>query len=612
MERESFEDSEVAAFLREHFISIKVDREERPDVDALYMSAVQAMSGSGGWPMSVFLTPELKPFYAGTYFPPRPAHGRPSFRQLLERIHELWMTDRLAIVESAEHLLDALQPERAKRDTDELSKELLDACYHYFEHAFDPQEGGFGGAPKFPRPVQFDFLFHYYSLYRQERAKEMALFTLRKMALGGMNDHLGGGFHRYSVDRYWRISHFEKMLYDQAQLVESYLDAWQITADPFFAAVVQDTLGYTLRDLRHSDGAFYCAEDADSEGVEGKFYAWTVEEVRAILGSDAEGFIEQYGLTEDGNFEHGTNVLYLKKLTDPNISDSFAAARRKLLTERETRIRPHLDDKILASWNGLMIGAMARAGDLLDNLAWTQAASTAAEFIWTRLRPNGRLLHRWRDADGASPAEARFDAYLDDYAFLIKGFLELYEAVLDVRWLQRAIELQSEMDAALYDDNEGAYYMSRATPDILVRSKSDYDGAEPSGNSVAAHNLFRLASLTEKAEYRAQAERLVQYGVSKVAKFPYAMPEMMAAAHWMLASPMQIVFAGKEIFDLKTVANAQYTPLSVQMLASQSLGTFASTLPAIDGKPTAYLCHDFRCEWPTTEPTVLATQLAER
>ena len=604
MERESFEDPEIAVYLREHFVSIKVDREERPDVDATYMAAVQAMSGSGGWPMTVFLTPDLKPFFAGTYFPPRPAHGRASFRQLLERIDELWSTDRESLMDSAEHLLQAILPENVVEPEAAITRALLDKTYQHFEQAFDPAEGGFGGAPKFPRPVQYDFLFHYFASYGIDKARDMALFTLRKMALGGMNDHLGGGFHRYSVDRYWRVSHFEKMLYDQAQLVESYLDAYQITGDPLFRSVVKDTIEYVLRDLRHPDGAFYCAEDADSEGEEGKFYAWSVAEVRQILAAEADAFVAYYGLTEAGNFEHATNVLHVAEQSGAN-EKLFVDARRKLMEVRSQRIRPHLDDKVLTSWNGLMIGAISRAADVLDNLEWANAARNAAEFIWSRVRPNGKLLHRWREDD------ARFNAYLDDYAFLIKGFLELYEATFQIQWIARAIELQEELDQELFDDADGAYFMSRQSQDILVRSKSDYDGAEPSGNSVAALNLFRLAQFTGDERYRERAERVVRYGVSKVGKYPYAMPEMMAAAHWMLVPPTQVVLAGIEISDLKAVANKGYLPLAVQIHASTSKAEFAKTLQPVNGKAAAYVCHDFRCELPVTEPEALALLLKQ-
>ena len=623
MERESFEDEATAQVLNKYFISIKVDREERPDVDSIYMSALQAMSGAGGWPMSVFLTPDLKPFFAGTYFPPKPMYGRPSFVQLLERIHELWTTERASIIESGDHVADALkaapneQPENV-----EISQQILDDTYDHFERTFDSEEGGFGGAPKFPRPVQFDFLFHYDASRAwklaphavADKARDMALFTLRKMALGGMHDHLSGGFHRYSVDRFWRVSHFEKMLYDQAQLVQSYLDGWQITHDPFFSDVARDIIEYVLRDMTHSEGGFFSAEDADSEGEEGKFYVWTAKEVRNLLGSGAEIFNYYYGLTESGNFEHGKNVLHVTHnleetsskfgLDENALSQLLTRSRRKLLEERAKRIRPLRDDKILTSWNGLMIGAMARAGDILKEERYINAAARGAEFIWTKLRPNGKLLHRWRDG------EARFDAYLESYAFFIKGLLELYEATFDVRWLERAIELQNEQDRELYDDKAGGYFMNREAPDILVCTKTDYDGAEPSGNSIAVLNLFRLAQFTGESQYREKAEQTLKLFARKVAKYPYAMPEMMSAAFWMIEPPMQIVLAGENISALNDEINVCYLPLSVKMRALQSIGEFAKSLSAKEGQATAYVCRDFKCELPVNDSSDLKRVLS--
>jgi len=404
MERESFESESVAELLNANFISIKVDREERPDVDAVYMSALQGMTGSGGWPMSLFLAPDLKPFFAGTYFPPVPAHGRPSFTQLIERIHELWTTERETLLESAAGITRALQnPKNNDRSPSPNLQNVIETTFQYFQQSFDPAEGGFGGAPKFPRPVQFDFLFNYFAASGDTQARDMALFTLRKMALGGMHDHIGGGFHRYSVDRYWRISHFEKMLYDQAQLVHSYLDAWQVTHDPFFRDVVSDILEYILRAMTHPEGAFFSAEDADSEGEEGKFYVWTLAQIEEALGPDAGNFANYYGITRGGNFEHGNNVLYVTELSHP-AHKSFAALREKLFAIRKKRIRPLPDDKILTSWNGLMIGAIARAGDILNEPRYINAATNAGQFIWQNLRQGSNLLHRWRDG------EARFDA----------------------------------------------------------------------------------------------------------------------------------------------------------------------------------------------------------
>jgi uncharacterized protein len=618
MERESFEDEAVANLLNANFISIKVDREERPDVDGIYMSALQAMTGAGGWPMSIFLTPELKPFFAGTYFPPKPAYGRPSFTQLLERIHELWMTERDSVLESGEHIVSALQSQTINGESSNSQLDItnvINETYRYFERSFDQEQGGFGGAPKFPRPVQFDFLFHYYASYGRKEARDMSLFTLRKMADGGIRDHLGGGFHRYSVDRIWRVSHFEKMLYDQAQLAESYLDAWQLTQDTFYSAVTRDILDYVLRDMTHPAGGFFSAEDADSEGEEGKFYAWSATEIESTLGADSEPFAFYYGITHEGNFEHGKNVLHVTHSFEETASrfgmdainlDALLGRSKKILfEEREKRIRPLRDDKVLTSWNGLMIGAMARGGDLLGEKRYIEAAKNAAEFIWTNLRPSGKLLHRWREG------EARFDAYLESYAFFIKGLLELYEATFEVVWLERAIELQREQDSELYDDSSSGYFTNREALDLLMRTKSDYDGAEPSGNSIATLNLFRLAQFTENSDYRERAERTLKLFAAKVEKYPYAMPELISAAFWTIKPPMQIVFAGEELKVLKAEANTFYLPLGVKMLASQSIGEFAKILDAKDGQATAYICRNFKCELPVSDPSSLSKILQD-
>ncbi|HET6510897.1 MAG TPA: thioredoxin domain-containing protein, partial [Candidatus Kapabacteria bacterium] len=448
MERESFEDDTVAAYLREHFISIKVDREERPDVDAIYMAAVQAMSGQGGWPMTVFLTPDLDPFFGSTYFPPEPKFGRPSFLQLIQKISEMWTNDHASLIESSKALTDAIKGgDKTGAGQELLSKDVVDHCYTYFDRSYDPHEGVWGNAPKFPRPVQFEFLFNYYFNYKVERAKEMALFTLRKMANGGMRDQLAGGFHRYSVDMYWRVPHFEKMLYDNAQLAHAYVDAYQISKDQFFADVASDTIDYVLRDMTSPEGAFYSAEDADSEGEEGTFYVWTSQEIRDMLDPfDAKLALYYYGFAPQGNFEHGKNVLHVShtiaeaasafEVSEDEIRASLTRARKILHEARAKRQRPHLDDKILTSWNGLMIGAMARTGAVLNKPEYVSAAVTAGDAIWDKLRKPGELLHRYRDG------EAKYPGYLETYAFYIRGLLDLYGATLDTKWLLRAVELQ--------------------------------------------------------------------------------------------------------------------------------------------------------------------------
>ncbi len=611
MERESFESEAVAEVLNRYFISVKVDREERPDIDQVYMTFLQAIAGSGGWPMSLFLTPDRKPFFAGTYFPPHSAHGRPGFLQLLERIHDVWTNDRDSLIESSDHIMEVLAERTVSQETATDIQTAMDSTYQYFQQSFDRTEGGFGGAPKFPRPVQFNFLFHYYKSSGNEMARDMALITLRKIASGGMRDQLGGGFHRYSVDRFWRVSHFEKMLYDQAQLVESYLDAWQIAHDEFYRDAARSAIEYVLRDMTHQQGGFFSAEDADSEGEEGKFYTWTLDEFKNELGKDdAEISAYHYGVTLEGNFEHGKNVLFLARSLD-DTAERFLASRaeieervsissNKLMTARSRRIRPMLDDKILTSWNGSMIAALARAGDIFEDSRYLEAARKAAHFIWNSLRvEDSPLKHRWREG------EARFDAQLDDYSFLIKGFLALYQATFDRVWLERALLLQTEQDAALFDEKEGAYFDARASRDLLLRTKNEYDGAEPAGNTIAADNLFRLAIFTENSKYSAQAERILTYFLGRIGRYPFAMPGLMAAAFWHVKTPIQIVLSGTEIQDFNRAINERYLPLSVKMLASSTIAPFARSLPTIQSKAAAYVCQNFACELPVTDRDAL-------
>ncbi len=622
MEHESFENETIAAFLNENFVSIKLDREERPDVDAVYMTATQAMTGAGGWPMSVMLTPDLKPFFCGTYFPPVPAYGRPSFKQLLERIRELWDTKRDDLVKSSEALTDAIKQEGAETRKGEISQLLLDRCFNYFEQAFDEREGGFGGAPKFPRPVQFDFLFNYYHLTGKDRAAQMALFTLEKMSRGGIYDHLGGGFHRYTVDALWRVSHFEKMLYDQAQLVHSFLDAYQLTGKERYARVVRETCDFVLRELRHPDGGFYSALDADSEGEEGTFYIWTELEINDVLGLDAELFNYHYGIVKEGNWEDEKNVVYeatnMKKTGEQfSLSSDLAKERltqlkSKLFEVRAKRIRPHRDEKVLASWNGLMIGAMARAGDVLDSDEYLFASQRAAEFIINELwkKPGKKLLHRWRDG------EARFDAMLDSYAFLIKGLIELYEATLESRWLEHAVSLQREQDAALFDTERGSYFTSRETSDVIVRTKNAYDGAEPSGNSVSVWNLLKLHAMTGDVAFQEHARKTLEYFSGTLEKYPYALPEMLAAAVAEVQLPTEIVFVGdivqKEYQVMRRKLATKYIPQKTMLHATATAASdFAKTLQPKEGKATVYFCSGGACELPITGASVLEERLVQ-
>lgn len=623
MERESFENEAIAKYLGEHFISIKVDREERPDVDAIYMSATQAMTGSGGWPMTCFLTPELKPFFCGTYFPPVPSHGRPSFGQLLERIVELWQTRRDDIVGSADELTKAIHEMRLEAPTSASLELAVESCLDYFKRSFDEREGGFGGAPKFPRPVQFEFLFQHYATSGDLDARNMALFTLKKMAMGGMNDQIAGGFHRYSVDGRWFAPHFEKMLYDQAQLLDSYLDAYQITKDEFYADVARSIADFVLSDMTHPAGAFYSALDADSEGVEGKYYVWTLDEIERIVGKvDAELFAMRFGVTSIGNWENGENILY-RAATTPDVAKQFgietaevrkrlAASARMLLAERKKRIPPHLDDKILTSWNGLMIGALARAADVLHDALYLQAAERAAEFIWSELFENvgGQLLHRWREG------EARFEGYLESYAYLIKGYLRLYEHSFDSKWLDRTITLQQQQDAVFFDAKLGGYFSSREQSDLILRTKNDYDGAEPSGNSVAVENLYRLFTITAKAEYRERAELTIAAFSGRLAQYPYTMPSLLAAATWQLRPAAEIVVSGSlsttAYRATRSMLATYYLPHTVMMYATaenKHLADFAQNLAGNDGTFTIYYCHRQVCELPVHSAVELESLL---
>jgi hypothetical protein len=612
MEHESFENDSIAAYLNEHFVSIKLDREERPDIDAIYMTATQAMTGSGGWPMTIIMTPELKPFFCGTYFPPVPSHGRPSFKQLLERIRELWDTKRDELLQSADGLTKAISEQDAAKTSGSLSPTVFDSCFSYFERTFDAVWGGFGGAPKFPRPVQYDFLFAYSELNRSAPSREMALHTLDRMALGGLFDQVGGGFHRYSVDKLWLVSHFEKMLYDQAQLVQSFLDAYQMTGDEFYADIVRRTCDFVLAELTSPEGGFYSALDADSEGAEGTYYIWTKAEIEEALGKErAEIFCYFSEITEEGNWEHGKNIVFFARSpedvakhfgktleeTDGMISDSLKA----LFLKRSDRIRPHLDDKILASWNGLMIGAMARAGDILSMPRFTESAEEAAEFIWKKLFEEnaGKLLHRYRDG------EARFDATLDTYAFLIKGYLDLYEATLDSIWLSRAITLQEQQDAHLFDTANGGYFTSRDAKDIIIRTKNMYDGAEPSGNSISVLNLIRLFTITGNEELKTKAEQTIALFASQLEKYPYTMPAMITAALWMENPPREYVFAGdpegEEYAEMRRAISKTYEPRKVIYSANAAeANEFSRTLTAKNGNLTLYRCKHGACDLPIT------------
>src|SRR5438309_2365455 len=651
MAHESFENEEIAAQMNRDFVNIKVDREERPDVDRVYMTFVQATTGGGGWPMSVWLTPDLKPFVGGTYFPPEDRYGQPAFKKVLERIAAAWKQDHEKIAEQGSKIVDALresqsaQPEAAKVDIG-----VFEKAYQQLDRSFDPREGGFRTAPKFPRPVSLNFLTRFYARDPKsengKHALEMDLVTLRKMAAGGMHDHLGGGFHRYSVDRYWHVPHFEKMLYDQAQLASAYLDALQITQDRQYADVARDILDYVARDMTSKDGGFFSAEDADSlfeqgkpEHGEGAFYVWTEKQIDAALGDDSTQFKFHYGVQAHGNAPegsdpqgefHGKNILIERhpvaetakqfKKTEDEVRQSLGRGREKLLSLRNKRPRPHLDDKIITAWNGLMISAYARAAQVLDEPRYLESATRAVRFLRTSLYDEkSKLLFRnYREG------RSQIEGFADDYAFGIQGLLDLYEASFDVEWLKFAVQLQETQDRLFFDDKIGGYFStSGKDASVVLRMKDDNDSAEPAASSVAALNLLRLAQIRDKKQWEEHAEKTVNAFQPTLSRFPSAMPQMLVALDFSSSKPRQIVIAGKkdapETRALLTEVHRHFLPKTILLLADGAegqkyLGEKLEAIQAmsmIDGKSAAYVCENFTCKAPVTDSNQLAALLAQ-
>jgi uncharacterized protein YyaL (SSP411 family) len=633
MAHESFENTEIAALMNKHFINVKIDREERPDVDRLYMAYVQGLTGSGGWPMSVWLTPDLKPFFGGTYFPPENRHGRAGFPSVLLQLNQLWEHSREKIEQEATRSLAALQASarsEAMALTD--SKAPLARAAEYFQHIYDEEWGGFGSAPKFPRPSVLYFLL------RQSMAGtpdcdsgllRMVLGTLEHMAAGGIHDHLGGGFHRYSVDRKWHVPHFEKMLYDQAQLAMAYLEAWQITGEKSQSDVVHDILGYVEREMTAPEGGFYSAEDADSllehgstDHAEGAFFVWTKEEIESVLGPVAAAlFCNHYGVLPEGNVDpssdpyrelSGKNVLMINEehgIISESDRKSLEQSKKILMEVRSCRPRPHLDDKILCAWNGLMITAFARAGAVLDSVEYLNTAVKAAEFIKTQLTDpaTGELRRSWRQ--GAVLERG----FAEDYAFLIQGLLDLYEATFSIQWLQWGTQLQALMDRLFWDEEGGGYYSSaEGDPHLLVRLKEDYDGAEPSANSVASLNLLRLSRMIGDSAAVKKAERIFALSTRTLEGMPAAVPQLLVALRYSRSSGRQIVIAGNlKDSDTKALVRAArkgFHPDQVILLADGAVGQawLGERIPSIDGmkpidgKSALYRCENFTCAAPVT------------
>ena len=639
MEHESFENETVAAVMNRYFVNIKVDREERPDVDRIYMAFVQATTGQGGWPLSAWLTPELKPFIGGTYFPPEDRQGRPGFSTVLQEIAGVWERENSRVLEHGRKVVESLyaKEKRGPADGGTLKVEWAEKGCQRVMSTFDEKNGGFGGAPKFPRPALMNFLFRTgmrLGLHHETggRAVEMALVTLRKMADGGMYDHVGGGFHRYSVDESWHVPHFEKMLYDQAQLAISYTEAWQIAHEPCFEKKARGILNYVMRDLRHPEGGFYSAEDADSlpsaredKKLEGAFYVWAAAELKELLGEEMfRLFAACYGVEKEGNCAAcsdphgeltGRNVLKRSKsdeelatLTGLKVVEVTAGLERALQilqNRRADRPRPHLDDKILTAWNGLMISAFARASIVWDEKSWLDCAQSAAEFVKKHLKVEGtadELLRSWRTGGG------KISGYAADYAFLIQGLLDLYEAGADMDWLQWAVQLQKRQDVLFRDAEAGDYFVTRGDdPHLIVRMKEDYDGAEPSADAVTASNLLRLSVLAGCGDYYKQANGVLAAFEGRMQTQAMAVPQMLAGLELYLSKPVQVLLLGNpvEARNFAVALRQKFRPALSILYASRKsdLEWLAVRMPYLkgldfDGRASARLCRDNVCQLP--------------
>jgi uncharacterized protein len=595
MEHESFEDEDVAAVMNERFVCIKVDREERPDVDAIYMDAVQAMTGSGGWPLNAFLTPDGVPFYAGTYFPPVPRHGLPSWRQVLEAVADAWRTQRDEIGEASRRILPRLQGAAALEAPDaELDPRSLDQAVAALRRNYDAENGGWGGAPKFPAASVIEFL-----LARGER--EMALHTLRRMAAGGIYDQVGGGFARYSVDARWLVPHFEKMLYDNALLARAYLHAHLVTGEPLFRRVCEGTLDWALRELRQDEAGFASSLDADSEGEEGRFYVWTPDEVRAALGDElGAAAIAHFGVTDAGNFE-GRNIL-VRATPDP---ERIGEIKAGLLAARERRVRPGLDDKRLTSWNALMLAALADAGAVLERADYLAASVACAEFLTQTMRdPEGRLLRTY------NRGQAKLRAYLEDHAYLLEALLTLYEATFDPRWFQAARELADMLLERFHDRERGGFWSTASDHETLIARRKDLEDAPiPSGASAAAFGLERLARLTGETRYEDAALSQLRLLHTVAPQHPGAFGHLLRGLDFQLAAVQEVALAGEDVAPLARVVREALRPHIVVAGGPADGVPLLEGRTPMDGRAAAYVCEHFACRRPVTEPDELRALL---
>jgi len=609
MARESFEDPETAAVMNRDFVAIKVDREERPDLDQVYMRATQAMTGSGGWPMTVFLLPDGTPFFAGTYFPSSERFGMPSFRRVLAAVADAFANRQHEIEQTADQVREFLTRPSLPLAAGTLDVTLLDEAYTRLARDYDPAHGGFGGAPKFPQPMLLELLLRTHVRTGQPNALEMATDTLRAMAAGGMYDQLGGGFHRYSVDERWLVPHFEKMLYENALLARAYLDAWQLTRDPAFARVVEQTLGFVQREMTAPEGGFYSSLDADTEAEEGRFYLWTPQELDTVLGSEAGAMLAHaFDVTPEGNFE-GRSILHP---VAPGAIDLLAVARDRLLAARAQRVRPHRDEKVIAGWNGLMLRAFAEAGRVLRRPDLVAVAQANARFLLSQMRSSNRMRRSYKD--GRAPLAG----YLEDQAAVADGLLSLYEATFDPTWLDDIHGLLTEMLTAFWDEAEAAFFDTAADQErLVVRPQDVTDNAVPSGTSMAVDVLLRAGTLFGEPSWIDRARVTLERLAPTAAKAPLAFGRLLAAIDFYLGRPVELAVIGRpaepQAVEFLEVVRARYLPN--RLVAVVPSGDQRRTMPllrdrrAIDGKVTAYLCQGFVCQAPTTDPSELARQL---
>ena len=624
MEHESFENEAIAKLMNEHFVNIKVDREERPDLDQIYMNAVQMMTGHGGWPMTMFLTPDGVPFYGGTYFPPQDRYNMPGFPRVLASVAEAYRSQPDQVAHTTTAMLGELRRVGlATASRDMLTTDLLDGSYRRLAGNYDRKNGGFGNAPKFPPAMTLEFLMHVHYRTHSAEALEMVEHTCRKMAEGGMYDQLGGGFHRYSVDAHWLVPHFEKMLYDNALLSRVYLHLFQLTRDDFARRIAEETLDYVVREMTDARGGFYSTQDADSEGEEGKFFVWSKKEIVKALGNeDGELFCDYFNVTEAGNFE-GHNILNIESSLDDiaarhgisveSIRAVVDRGRQKLLAIRETRVKPGRDEKILTAWNGLMLTSFAEASAILERADYRRVAEGNAEFLLTNLERDGLLLRTFKDGEG------KLNGYLEDYACLIDGLISLYEAAGELKWLENAVRLTDTMIEEFWDEEDGGFFFTGKSHErLIVRSKDFMDNATPSGNSVAAFAMQKLSLLTGDEKYQRHATTILRLLADQIRRYPSAFSWALCGLDFYLSKPTEIALVGKEstpqLSDLQRVAWQTYLPNRVIANCTENHEQAAQIVPLLRGRapvgePRAFVCEGYTCQTPAATPAQLLEQL---